>query len=370
MMFYAVSWAIVSTTLDADRVTSRGFLLFNASVSVAMVLAVMRDASASALLETAPDLLMLAGVVIAIHSVHRFWDLRVTSFIYVLALIAAAFVSVFGWITNNDVGRVVSACIGFSVLAGVTMWRTYAPIRREFGAAASNGLGFIVITILVSLAWRIYLSLFMGEAPNINRPSTGSEIAMFIVLMVGFAPNLLFAYFVAARLVRRANNAARSDGLTGLLNHRAFMDEADRLWQERRLRRIKGAALAVDLDFFKRINDLHGHATGDQVLLTFAQILRSVCLEGCIVGRTGGEEFVVLLAPASRTHANKLAERLMRHVKRARWVSPEGAEISLTVSIGIAFDIPTDLRPNDLLSRADAALYSAKETGRDRIVYA
>ncbi len=370
MLLYAVSWTIVLFALDADRSVSRGFLCFNSVMSLALLLTIFRGSNENVFNQTVPGLLMFLAIITVIYGVHRFWNMVVAPSVNVLALIACASVIFFSAVLEINAARVTSICAGLGALVVMTMLRIYAPIRREFGAVASNGLTVIVAIVFVSLIWRIYLALLTSEPPNLNRASMGSELSIFIVHIGAFTPNLLFAYFVAARLVQRANNAARTDGLTGLLNHRAFMDEADRLWGKRRARAVKGAALAIDIDFFKRINDLHGHATGDQVLQTFAQILRSVCVSGCVVGRTGGEEFVVLLAPANKATADAMAERLMRRVKRARWTSPDGIVIGLSVSIGIAFDSPTDLRPNDLLSRADSALYSAKETGRDRIVYA
>jgi diguanylate cyclase (GGDEF)-like protein len=370
MTCYSLAWAIVSVALDSDRATTRCFTLYNALIASAFVLAVSRVRGAHLLFDVLPDLLMLLGIVIVVYGIHKFWQRETPKSVYVAAALAAMVVCWAGIVFRDDGARVTASAIGFCVMVGLAMWGTYRPTRREFGAVASNGLSAIVILLVLSLAWRIYLSLFTNESPSINQPSSGSELAMFAVLFAGFTPNLLYAYFVAARLVRRANNAARTDGLTGLFNHRAFMDEADRLWAARKKRNVKGVALAIDLDFFKRINDVYGHATGDEVLRTFAQILSSVCAGDCIAGRTGGEEFVMVIAPANKDIADKVAERLMRRVRRARWQSEDGVEIKLTVSVGIAFDSPTDLRPNDLLSRADAALYRAKESGRDRVVYA
>jgi diguanylate cyclase (GGDEF)-like protein len=370
MLFYALAWATVSVALDSDRATTQSFTVYNALIAVAFVTAIARTPGANQWLVVLPDLLMLLGIVIVIYGAHRFWQRETPKLVYITAAVAASCVCWTGLVLRDDSARVASSAIAFCVMISLGMWRTYRPTRREFGAIPTNLLAAIVILLVLSTGWRIYLSLFTNEPPNINQHSSGSELAMFARLLAGFTPNMLYAYFVAARLVRRADNAARTDGLTGLLNHRAFMDEADRLWAQRRKGNVTGIALAIDLDFFKQINDVHGHATGDLVLSTFAQILSSVYTGDCIIGRTGGEEFVVVIAPADKDTADKIAERLMRRVRRARWRSDEGAEIKLTVSIGIAFDSPRDQRPNELLARADGALYRAKENGRDCIVYA
>ena len=369
LIFYAVGWLALFSTFRADRKTALGFLWFNTLIAIALLVAVTRGHYSNMLTHVLPDLLMLLGSVILVRGVHAFWKVNMPRIALIAAGVAALAAAFFGTLRVADDARVAASILGFSVLVGAAMWRTYEPTRHEFGPMSANALSGIVAVVLGSLFWRLYIVWFTNEPPNINQPSAGSELGMFAVLLAAFAPNMLYAYFFAARLVRRANRAARSDGLTGLLNHRAFMDRLDQLWSKRRPNRPLGAVLALDLDYFKRINDLFGHAMGDDVLRSFAQILRTSCPEECTVGRTGGEEFMVL-APLMRSDVDRLAQRVARRVKRARWTAPDGGVVRITVSIGIAFDVPEDVRVSDLLRRADNTLYEAKEGGRDRIVYA
>ncbi len=122
----------------------------------------------------------------------------------------------------------------------------------------------------------------------------------------------------------------------------------------------------LDLDHFKTINDRHGHLTGDQVLLAVAAALRAEVRSADVLGRFGGEEFVILLPSTNRFDAVTIAERIRHRVGQLMVAVPDG-EIGITVSIGVAAQ-PRDGQALDpLLAAADRALYVAKEAGRDRV---
>jgi diguanylate cyclase (GGDEF)-like protein/PAS domain S-box-containing protein len=159
---------------------------------------------------------------------------------------------------------------------------------------------------------------------------------------------------------------ATTDSLTGASNRRHFLDQLDA--ELSRQRRHGGAAslLMADLDSFKRINDAHGHAAGDAVLSHFVHTVRQTVRRSDIIGRLGGEEFAILLPGVGITGAYELAERLRSIFERTP-TKTGNVLISATVSIGIS-----DLRAEDgtadaPLQRADEALYSAKDAGRNCI---
>ncbi|XVQ83959.1 GGDEF domain-containing protein [Microbispora siamensis] len=160
--------------------------------------------------------------------------------------------------------------------------------------------------------------------------------------------------------------AARTDPKTGLLNAAAWQREADT--EIVRAQRT-GDALAlvlVDIDHFKKVNDTYGHLVGDQVLAQVAATLRTQLREYDVVGRFGGEEFVVLLPGADVHEARRVAERLRTRVGRMV-VPAEQATITVTVSAGVAIMNVHGEDLIELLAAADLALYRAKELGRDRV---
>lgn len=181
---------------------------------------------------------------------------------------------------------------------------------------------------------------------------------------------------VAARTqdLREANEQlARlsvTDPLTGLHNRRALLDHLEQ--QISRLQRSGGSlsCIMLDIDHFKSINDSYGHDCGDQVLIGFARVLRKGVRRHDFVARHGGEEFLIV-AECGEDTAARAAERIRARVEDLRF-SNQGASFNVTVSAGVAdraFPSP-DSGAEDLIPRADAALYAAKRTGRNRVVQA
>jgi diguanylate cyclase (GGDEF)-like protein/PAS domain S-box-containing protein len=162
---------------------------------------------------------------------------------------------------------------------------------------------------------------------------------------------------------------AETDPLTGLANRRRFFN-ALRLAGERVARKgDHSSVLMLDLDRFKAVNDRYGHAVGDAVLRSFAAILRAALRSSDLAGRVGGEEFAVLLPHTDLAGAVLLAERI-RHAVAAYCRVPEHPELRMTVSIGVSELLPEDPSPEAALARADAALYAAKQAGRNRVMAA
>jgi diguanylate cyclase (GGDEF)-like protein len=151
---------------------------------------------------------------------------------------------------------------------------------------------------------------------------------------------------------------AVTDGLTGLYNRRYLTD---------RMAEVSGAVslLVIDLDFFKLVNDTHGHPAGDAVLRETAARIASAARAADVVARYGGEEFVVLLPDTAEDDAASLAERIRRRIGESP-VTEAGLEIAVTASVGVATERSGDA--DRLMDAADRAVYQAKARGRDRVV--
>ena len=157
------------------------------------------------------------------------------------------------------------------------------------------------------------------------------------------------------------------DPLTGLFNRNALEQRLGELDGQPcgREKELSHALLLCDLDHFKRVNDRHGHAAGDAVLQDVAYTMRAALRAGDSIYRIGGEEILVVLPGASEEDAVGIAERLRQAVRDRR---PGGVEV--TISIGAAVSKPQTVDTDDLVARADAALYSAKAGGRDTVFVA
>jgi len=225
---------------------------------------------------------------------------------------------------------------------------------------------FLAATLL-SMAGALVTTLaVMGRVPF----STVTFRAVEIGVMVEAA---IWALALGLRLRRqqedrtRALELASHDPLTGLYNRRGFLEQALPVFSTSARSQRPLAVVMLDIDHFKRVNDVHGHEAGDRTLAAVADRLRGACRLGDIVARWGGEEFVMLLpeTPGDRAHA--LAERLREVFATTAVTLRDGSSTHFTASFGVA--MRNDAASlDDVLRAADAALYAAKHAGRDRVV--
>lgn len=169
--------------------------------------------------------------------------------------------------------------------------------------------------------------------------------------------------------VQESIELAVTDPLTGLHNRRYLETHLSGLVEKVGNRGKALTLLALDIDHFKSINDTHGHDVGDRVLQEFAQRVQTEVRGFDLVSRTGGEEFIVVLPYTNTEQANLIAERIRQSVCTNRFEAGGDCEpLDVTVSIGVsALDDPMD-QPDDLLKRADLALYDAKRSGRNCVI--
>jgi diguanylate cyclase (GGDEF)-like protein len=157
---------------------------------------------------------------------------------------------------------------------------------------------------------------------------------------------------------------SRRDGLTGLFNRRYLEEQLFVMASSAARHGQSLAAIMVDIDHFKRVNDTHGHAAGDAVLCAVAERLRTRLRLEDLIGRWGGEEFLILLAQTEAAEAATLAEALRQRVGSSP-IEAGGAKVTVTVSLGCAAALDRDFEK--LIRRADAALYEAKSAGRNAV---
>jgi diguanylate cyclase (GGDEF)-like protein len=185
--------------------------------------------------------------------------------------------------------------------------------------------------------------------------------------MLGVIANQVAVSLENAKMYKQMETMATTDGLTGLLNHRAFQVRlADLLGRSER-HGLKLALILTDIDHFKKVNDNHGHPVGDEVLRRVAKVLADSVRKIDVVARYGGEEFAIVMDGADAAGAAQLAERIRLDVEK-QVVPSEKGPFSVTLSLGIA-SVPEDGHDKQvLIERADQALYHAKHSGRNRTV--
>jgi diguanylate cyclase (GGDEF)-like protein len=237
-----------------------------------------------------------------------------------------------------------------------------APQSGNFQYQEHGRNHFLNVRFIPELNW--YLFVDKQE----NGALAGIRTTLYLNLLVCLAVSAIVVTLVAVALRRyqtRITALATTDQLTELLNRRGFDLLANQALQEARRNQSAICALLLDLDHFKALNDSYGHQAGDEVLRGFARNLRDELRQSDIICRWGGEEFVLLLKDTPIEQARALAQKIRQQAEQSEY-SHNGNALRITTSIGLA-QLTDDESLDQLLSRADRALYRAKQAGRNRL---
>jgi len=250
---------------------------------------------------------------------------------------------------------------------GVFLLNTRTPPELRLGilyvvpvllAASSDGLGWGISFALATALLRFGVGIDQMPLGTLLQVRILNEVAYLAVVGVAIAG--------LSRLRRTQSQLellATHDPLTTVLNARAFASQvAQELGRNRRYGRPL-ALIYLDLDDFKKVNDAHGHATGDAVLRLVADAMRSAVRQADVVGRLGGDEFGVLMPETDGSLAHAVANRLAGGIRTVFRGTP-----SVTASIGVVAVSGTEAGSDELLRKADQAMYEAKRAGKDRVV--
>ncbi len=223
--------------------------------------------------------------------------------------------------------------------------------------------------------------MFLTARSDIKSLQTGLGLGAIEYLVKPFnAAELIARIEVALRIkflqddLMRANaelqSMALTDPLTGLRNRRFLSEHLQDLLPVARRYKEPLCCTMVDIDHFKQVNDTYGHPVGDEVLLTLAKLMKSSLREADIVGRYGGEEFIIVSPRTDLKAGHLVTERLRKTVENTTFSTAKG-DLSITISVGFAvYDPANPESAYDLIERADTALYAAKNAGRNKVMAA
>jgi len=257
----------------------------------------------------------------------------------------------------------------------VTLWHTglvESPLLNLYllviiACALTLGKAMTLLEVMLIAASYLFMS-------HVNYGDALFSPATFTLLMAKFSPFLLVAYVTSmlASDIQTAKTkiAVRSqmDELTGLLNLRAFNLLFEKELAKTARSNIPFAILMIDVDHLKKINDRYGHITGSRLLQSVAGAISTCVRSADVLARYGGDEFVILLANSSATQARVAAGRIRAAVSKTSF-EYKGEAIHTSVSIGIASFPEGVRRAEEVLDKADIALYNSKRSGRDRVSY-
>jgi diguanylate cyclase (GGDEF)-like protein len=217
-----------------------------------------------------------------------------------------------------------------------------------------------------------YFEIFQFSTPESSIAPNPVQLAIFVgMVALGMLGSMGFILMIKEKADHMVRSLAMIDPLTGIFNRRAFMEMAEKEYATAQRNKLPLAVLMLDIDFFKKINDDHGHPAGDAVLVSITQILADGLRKQDTLGRFGGEEFCVLLPNTNEAGAMVLAEKMRRAVAETV-LSASGNSLSVTISSGITVCQPgcavCKQSFQQLLNHADDALYQAKRNGRNQSI--
>jgi diguanylate cyclase (GGDEF)-like protein len=275
-------------------------------------------------------------------------------------------------VTAEDGGQAIEAAK--RILPDLVILDVMMPVLDGLGACrllkedpATRDIPVIFLSALDDTDTKVN-GLALGANDYISKPFRVEELLARVAVAIRLKRERDLLQESAEELRRRAEAASEmsmTDALTGLLNRYGLQRALQRELSEARRYTRPLSCLLLDIDYFKAINDTYGHAAGDATLMQAAHVLTESVRGSDVVCRYGGEEFLVLAPETDARGARALAEK-MRLAVSARLFGDGGRAFALTLSAGVA-----ELRPgesgNDMIARADLALYQAKQLGRDRV---
>ena len=262
-------------------------------------------------------------------------------------------------------GRIVLFVLASSIYSGYLIYCCVGAKRDEL----RGGLLLVALMGCAYLA-SLFIHLIGVYVSNLNNPLENSiwhSGSMIVTMILSFAQSIMLIVITGHRLQLELQRQATHDPLTNLLNRRALATLAERDIARSNRRGNLISVLMIDADFFKNINDSFGHPTGDAVLKAIANKIQSGLRIEDVLARYGGEEFLVMLPDTGLKHACEVAERIRNGIANIALPElPEGRRF--TVSIGVAEREGVHQSFDELVNRADQALYLAKKNGRNRVV--
>lgn len=281
---------------------------------------------------------------------HKFW-----------AVLVALCAPVFAWLTFINPDYPLRVQVFSLVMIAILMAHT-ALMRRSVAVNDFARVAVVVLGIQIFFLLLRTVTLAMDNAiQGVFDPSVMQVVHLMAYAFAGLLLTVNQVLMASERMRAEFEHVATHDQLTGALSRGAVIEACEQELERCQRHGRVLSLMMMDLDNFKTINDTHGHLVGDRVLIDFVKQVLGQLRRPDKLGRFGGEEFVLLLPETPMDEASRVAERIRENIQKNR------GELSCTVSIGVVTAVTGKESMDDLVARADGALYRAKKAGRNRV---
>jgi diguanylate cyclase (GGDEF)-like protein len=308
---------------------------------------------------------LLAGTSISCIGISRFTDKKIKLLhLFIINLLFLGVQTCFLIFQDIFLFKTITQTVFQIIIFSISIYCLLTTPHKSF-IGSSRFMASVMIALLMSLVARI-VGLVINPPEQLFASNNINAYTLVVAFVFTFLLTAGFIMMVCQRLYYDLKVTANTDVLTHLINRRAMMHQLEiAMNQFDRSDRIF-AIILIDVDFFKRVNDVYGHDGGDVVLVHLAKILQTKLRKSDAASRWGGEEFLILLPDTTLNRACELAERLRSYVE----TNPTTSNIQITISLGIAVIHQHGNSVESLITAADHALYAAKNNGRNQVAIA
>ncbi|HQO14383.1 MAG TPA: GGDEF domain-containing protein [Smithellaceae bacterium] len=373
----AIILAVIMNLILLFRKTYPGFGLWTMGITAFALgwnLILLRNVFPDIFTIVLANMLFLTAAMSFLDGIRIFRGKRTRKIIFIaIIFLYTIFQSYFTFADYNTSARIILVSFISAIICGFIVFELLSNIPADLRITSYLTAGVFILYSTFMLI-RGILTTLHPSPQNFLEPNIITAITLLLNLFFIIAVTFSFIMTNNIRMeielrgtMTQLQKMATTDPLTGIPNYRFFFQAGEQ--EMRRVYRYKNhlSVLMLDIDHFKKINDKYGHAVGDTVLATFADVCKKCLRDIDIFGRLGGEEFAVISPQTDIIGAKILAERLRTNIEQTE-IKTEKGNVRITVSIGATELLPQENNFESVLKRADDAMYEAKRKGRNRVV--
>jgi diguanylate cyclase (GGDEF)-like protein len=366
--FSCFVWLLSAFLFKSSPKISVNFALANFFLGMFMLFYVLRGVWPTLSIYVMSDITVILGCLLLRRATQEFTDKEKTDLELAVLFFASTLIDIYIRITGHHFYGVLMVCSVSLYLVVHAFINSYGYMIKNFAKVYSITTTAPLLLMGSVLAVRIVTSLFQSGSPDLRQQgafNTGFLVVM-MVSIIGF--NATAIGLVVSKMITQIKRLSQEDPLTKIFNRRHLNTVAEIEINKVRKNNSTLSIVLLDIDHFKKVNDVYGHAAGDVALITCVEVIKKSIRSTDYVGRLGGEEFCILLPNTNLEDAKVLSNRIRENIA-AHHIVWEEHTIPITASFGItSFNSSGQNEWSNLLNKADIAMYQAKNNGRNQVV--
>jgi diguanylate cyclase (GGDEF)-like protein len=369
--FAFLVWILSAFLFKSSPAISSNFALTNFFLGNFMLFYVLRGTYSNMPIYITSDISVILGCSMLRRATQEFAEKGKTDTELVLMVVISFLVDIYARYNNLKVLAIVSICLTslyFITHAAINAYQYMVKnFKRLYSIVTVSPLFLMAFLVVIRVVVTVFAPSQVNQA-DLRVDSTINTGFLIIMLLSIIGFNSTALGLVISRMITRIKKLSQEDPLTNTFNRRYINEVAEEEIDKVRKNNTPLSVVLLDIDHFKKVNDVYGHAAGDAALIACVNVIKANIRSTDYLARLGGEEFCILLPNTDTDNAQTLAERIRANIE-AQPVLWEDKVISITASFGItSFQSSIKNEWSNLLNKADIAMYQAKNNGRNQVV--